>query len=102
MNIAEFDVQMHIDYTAVQKEIEIIYLNSYANMWLMEYELHKLSGCPCTGEGHCTVLARRTGMRKKTYTNDMKKLVKKYKKLKLKQTLLRKRKTSKEFPIVIQ
>ena len=102
MNIPTFDALLYINYDTVQDAVENVLLNSYANMWLMEWELHVASGCPCNGLGHCTVLRRRTGQQRKTYTKGLKKLKKEYRILRLKQTLYRKKKTTFEHPIEIE
>jgi len=103
MNVPTFNVEMHIDYDSVQAAHENDLTHLYAVLWLGEYDAHVASGCVCGGVAHhCTVLAKATGHAKRFYTTRLKKWRKKLREFRRQQTVLRKKHTSKEHPIVIE
>lgn len=100
MNIPNFTIELLIDWNAVQDQVEIDVTHRFAQEHIYQQALHIAQQCPCNG-GHCTILARKIGMVKKSHTKTLQKVRKDYKYKKLKQTILRKKMTSKEHPIEI-
>ena len=110
-NVPLYDVNMHINFDNCHSAIETFLKDRYRVAVQMEIDLHAASGCvcgphvligtACTG-GHCTVLARAIGHQTRRTTNELKKNAKVSKKQRLVQTLLRKKKTSVQYPIVIE